>query len=306
MDSAESLERLLAPEIRFNVPLAPLSTMGVGGPAAFFYQARRSEELARAMRLCSDRNLDFHVIGGGSNVIIDDIGLKGLVISTLSCDRIEIKVQDDKVFILADAGVQMKKLLAFAVTNGLSGLEFAIGLPGTLGGALYGNAGVRDSVISDVVSWIDTSDSSGQIRRRSKEEIKWGYRYSELSHEAGMIVRCCLQLKRSTPVQVKELARSYWKKRVHQPYGYKSAGCVFRNPDGNSAGRLLEECGCKGLKEGNAQVSQFHANFIVNLGGASFMDILTLMRKCRSRVMEHFGISLCPEVSILSENDFQI
>jgi UDP-N-acetylmuramate dehydrogenase len=306
MGSAESLEKLLGPEIRFNVPLAPLSTMGVGGLASFFYQARRTEELIKALKLFSARNVNFHVIGGGSNVIIDDRGLNGLVISTLSCDQMEIRVEDDTVFILADAGVQMKRLLAFAVTNGFSGLEFAIGLPGTLGGALYGNAGVRESVISDVVSWIETYDSPGEIRRRSREELKWGYRYSELSDESGMITRCCLKLKRSTPGQVKELARSYWKKRVHQPYGYKSAGCVFRNPYGYSAGRLLEKCGCKGLKEGNAQVSQFHANFIVNLGGASFMDILKLMRKCRCRVMDNFGISLCPEVSILSENDFQI
>lgn len=306
MDSAESLEKLLGPEIMFDVPLAPLSTMGVGGHAGLFYQARRTEDLTRALKFCSGRNLPFHVVGGGSNVIIDDRGLKGMVISTLSCDHMDINVQGDSVLILAEAGVQMKKLLAVAVTHGFSGLEFAIGLPGTLGGAICGNAGVRESVISDVVSWIETSDCNGQMRRRSKEEIKWGYRYSELSREEGMIVRCCLQLKRSTAGEVKALARSYWKKRVHQPYGYKSAGCVFRNPAGDSAGRLLEKCGCKGLKEGNAQVSWFHANFIVNLGGASFMDILELMRKCRRRVMDSFGISLCPEVSILSENDFQI
>lgn len=306
MSSTESLARFFGPEIQEEVPLGPLTTIGVGGKAEFYFEPYRIEDLVFVKQLECKSGLPLHIIGGGSNLIIDDKGLKGIVVSTVLLKGIEISRQGVQIQIIADTGVQLKRLVGLSLEEGFTGIEFAVGIPGTLGGAVFGNAGVRDNAISDLVSWVETINHEGVVTRRNRDQIDWRYRYSALSQERCCISRCCLNLTASSRQDVWDLSRKFWKKRVHQPYGFKSAGCMFKNPDGDSAGRLLEVARCKGLRKGDAQVSHFHANFIVNLGNATFLDILGLIQECRRRVKDSFGIDLSLEVDILSDAELQI
>ncbi len=306
MTSTESLERFFGSEIKEEVSLGPLTTLGIGGNAEFYFEPYRIEDLVLVKQLGYKFGLPLHIIGGGSNLIIDDQGLKGIVISTVSLKGIEIRRKGILIQIIAETGVQLKRLVGLSLEEGFTGIEFAVGIPGTLGGAVFGNAGVRDNAMSDLVSWVETINDEGEVTKLNRDQIDWGYRYSALSKERCCISRCCLNLATSSRQDVWALSRSFWEKRVHQPYGFKSAGCVFKNPDGDSAGRLLEVAGCKGLRKGDAQVSHFHANFIVNLGNASFSDILWLIQECQRRVKDSFDIDLSLEVDILSDAQLQI
>lgn len=306
MSSAESLARFFGPEMQEKVSLGPLTTLGVGGKAEFYFEPYRIEDLVFVKQLGYKSGIPLHIIGGGSNLIIDDRGLNGIVVSTVSLRGIEIRRKGIQIQITAETGVQLRRLVGLSLEEGFTGIEFAVGIPGTLGGAVFGNAGVRGNSISDLVSWVETINHEGVVTRRKRDQIDWCYRYSELSKERSCISRCCLNLTASSRRDVWALSRSFWKRRVHQPYGFKSAGCMFKNPDGDSAGRLLELAGCKGLRKGDAQVSHFHANFIVNLGNATFLDILGLIQECQRRVKDSFGIDLSLEVDILSDAQLQL
>lgn len=306
MNPIESLERLFGSRIKKNVPLAPLTTIGVGGRAEFYFEPCCIRELIIVRKIGCETGLTLRIFGGGSNVILDDNHMKGLVISTHSLSGFNVSHEDHHIYVKVESGVPLKRLIALSVKEGFAGFEFAVGIPGTMGGALCGNAGVKDHSVSDIVRWVETIDSEGVITRRNKNEIHWDYRYSGLCDQDCYISQCCLDLVLSSRQDVRSAVKSFWQRRVHQPYGFKSAGCIFKNPDGDSAGRLLDLAGCKGLRKGDAVVSHFHANFIINYGEASFEDMVGLIRECKRRVKDFSGIDLSLEVKIISDTQVEI
>ena len=174
-----------------------------------------------------------------------------------------------------------------------------MGIPGTLGGALCGNAGVRGHSISEVIDWEELVEPGGEVKRLPRDQIQWGYRHSEIGEGSAIVYRCVMTLITGDPEEIRRNCQHWWTRRATQPYDHKSAGCIFKNPVGQSAGRLLENCGCKGLSKGDALVSEEHANFIVNTGHANSEDVLWLIGECRRRVHERTGIMLELEVKLI-------
>jgi UDP-N-acetylmuramate dehydrogenase len=188
-------------------------------------------------------------------------------------------------------------LIDFCSSNGLSGVEFLIGIPGTIGGAIAGNAGTKDKSIGDLVEFVDVMDYNGQINRMKRTDLKFSYRNSNLANR--VILQACLKLVKRNKKAIRDTVSRYISaRRVSQGAGWFSAGCCFKNPPGDSAGRLIDACGFKGARCGNAMVSQRHANFILNGGGAKASDVMTLMRRISRKVKNRYGIRLEPEIKI--------
>ena len=257
--------------IRKNVPLAPYTTFKIGGPAKYFYEAKSKEDLVKAIKAAKEADLPFFILGGGSNILISDKGFDGLVIKLQATSY---KLQATKI--VADAGVLLSKLVDESVRAGLTGLEWAAGIPGTVGGAVRGNAGAFGVSMSDVVKNI-----------RNYEDV---------------ILSVELELKKGDREKSKKMIKEYLEYRdKRHPLEYPSTGCIFKNPKGDFAGRLIEKCDLKGTKIGNAMVSKKHGNFIVNLGNAKAKDVIKLINLCKEKVREKFRIELEEEIEYLGE-----
>lgn len=291
-------------EIKGHFPLASYTTMGVGGLAEFFVAPRSLQDIILIQKYRSGEGCPVNVIGGGSNLIILGDVLYGLVVSTLEMCQISHAGSSERKEIVCEAGLPLKSLLGRAISEELSGLEFAMGIPGTVGGALCGNAGVPGFSVSDVINWVEVVKPGGTLARLGKNDIGWGYRYSSLVNSEDIIYRCGLVLVPEEPEKIRDNCQYWWKKREQQPYTDRSAGCIFKNPEKHSAGWLLERCGCKGMRKGDAMVSERHANFIINVGHAVSEDILWLIRQCRTRVYEKTGIMLELEVKLVGNEIF--
>jgi UDP-N-acetylmuramate dehydrogenase len=257
--------------IRKNVPLAPYTTFKIGGKAKYFYEAKSKEDLVKAIKAAKEAGLPFFILGGGSNVLVSDKGFDGLVIKI---QNTKYEIQDTRI--VADAGVLLSKLVDESVKVGLTGLEWAAGIPGTVGGAVRGNANAFGVSMSDVVKNI-----------RNYEDI---------------ILSVELELKKGDREKSKKMIKEYLEYRdKRHPLEYPSAGCIFKNPEGDFAGRLIEQCGLKGKKEGGAMFSKKHGNFIVNLGNAKAKDVIKLINLCKKKVREKFRIELEEEIEYLGE-----
>ncbi|ADE56954.1 MULTISPECIES: UDP-N-acetylmuramate dehydrogenase [Aminobacterium] len=288
------LKRSIAGPVREHFPLSPLTTFGVGGSADVCIWPASTQDLVTLVKMKEDTSLN--IIGGGSNLIISDGDIKGFVLCTKYLSSFSLFRKNNEVDIEVGTGVSLGVLVSFGLRYGFSGMEFGIGIPGTVGGAIIGNAGVQGETVSDVIQWVEVVDESGEVLRFKKEELPWGYRRSVLQERNYIVTACGLRLQAKDPYWVKEKADNFLQKRKSQPRGFKSAGCIFKNPDGESAGKLLDECGCKGLRVGGAIVSEAHANFILNMGDAKAADIWALIEECRRRVFEKTGYVLELEV----------
>lgn len=282
-----------------NFSLASRTTMGIGGTAELYIEPLKSEDIVTIKKVEASEGFRLRVIGGGSNLLIRDGIIPDLFLSTRKLTGIEIGTRNDEYILEVKAGTPVSILLARTGSLSASGLEYLIGIPGTIGGALTGNAGARGYSISRNVEWVETIETTGDIRRWKKNEIEWGYRSSSFINSGRIIVSCGLCVKSAPIDTIRKNRAFFWDMRKEQPYGTKSAGCIFKNPEGLSAGKLLDECGCKGLSIGDASVSLKHANFIVNNGNASFEDVIELIKECRKRVKEARGIDLQLEVRII-------
>jgi len=295
------------------VPLARYSSMGVGGPARYLVTAERPEAIETWASWAEERQLPWLVLGHGSNVIIGDSGYDGLVIvnsrPATEGGLLERRQADteEHVALEADAGKSLSSLSRWAMLRGLSGLEWAYGVPGTLGGAVMGNAGAFGGCIGDVIQGADVLVGGVGRRRYSKEQLRFGYRTCGLSEHSGPIAILWLELRlhQQTPEVCGDRgARMLAERRRRQPVG-RSAGCVFRNPEGVSAGALIDACGLKGCAVGDAVVSVKHANFILNRGNATAEDVVRLMSLMRRRVAEEYGIVLQPEVRFVGQLELE-
>lgn len=277
-----------------DVPLASRTTLGVGGKAAWLFRPSDKANLMAALSLIPTMVMILP-LGRGSNVLIADSGIAGLVLdlgdlNTLRVDGLVIKV---------GAGVRMSKLAQAAANHGLTGLEFMATVPGDLGGGVAMNAGAFGQQVSDVLQSVDVLSRDGRVACLSRDELSMRYRYTKLPQNT-LIVSATLKLKTRDTEQVKDAMREMRSKRSDsQPLALPNCGSVFKNPEGDFAARLIESVGLKGEQRGKARISDVHANFIVNEGGASSEDILALMRLAKAEVKTHTNIDLEPEVKLV-------
>jgi UDP-N-acetylmuramate dehydrogenase len=268
--------------------------MRVGGPARHFATPASIEELERLAAWARGRGLPLRVLGGGSNVLVSDDGVEGLVVSLRrACG--ETRFEGERV--VAGAGVMLPALAREAAERDLGGLEFAIGIPGAIGGALQSNAGVGDGrCIGPLVEAVSVLDVDGRRVELGREALRFDYRRSSLRGSGRIVLEATLRLQPRPRTEVEaEMRRLLEARQASQPTAEPNAGSIFRNPEGDFAGRLIEAAGCKGLEVGRARVSTKHANFIVH-DGASAADVAALMAEVQRRVAERFGVVLVPEV----------
>ena len=292
-------QKLQAAAIPFreNEPLAAHCTFKIGGPAQLFVMPENEQQLCSAVALCKEQAVRYYLLGNGSNILFADEGFSGVVIDVSALDA-EIAVED--TVLTAGAGVRLAALCKAALKHGLSGLEFAYGIPGTVGGAVYMNAGAYGGEMKDVVEEVTLLLPEG-VQRFSGAEMAFGYRHSFLSeHPEAVAIRARFRLPPGDESAIRERMRELMgKRRASQPLEYPSAGSTFKRPEGYFAGTLIDQCGLKGLTVGGAQVSEKHAGFVINRGGATAADILALIQEVQRRVLAEKGVMLQPEVKLL-------
>lgn len=276
-----------------DAPLSRHTTMRVGGPARWLVTPRTQEELSAVVRAARDEKLEVNILGGGANLLVSDDGVAGVVVRTAGLTW--CRFEDDGV--AAGAGVSFPRLVRECTARGLGGLEGLCGIPGTLGGALVMNAGGRHGELAPLVDWVDVLSDDGSVQRQEASKLSFGYRRSSLY--GRVVVGGRLKL---TPGDAERLLSRYREvltaKEATQPLSARSAGCLFKNPDGQSAGALIDGCGLKGFQVGGARISEIHANFVVNDGEAKASDILELAAAVRDRVFDRTKIELELEVKV--------
>lgn len=280
--------------------LASFTSFQIGGPADWFYQAKTEEDLIKALEFCRNKKIPFLIFGGGSNILFSDQGFRGLAIRM---ENKEIKINDGKV--LVAAGVSLNELVKLTAENSLGGLEFLAGIYGTVGGAIVGNAGAWQQNIGDQVKRVRILDKNNQFKWLNQKECQFAYRQSRFKKNKAIILEVEFELEKGDKKEIKEKIKENLTKRGGQPQE-PSAGSIFINPKPKSAGDLIEKCDLKGKRIGNAQISEKHANFIINLGGAKAADVLELIALAQKKVGEKFKITLQPEIIILDENGNQV
>ena len=289
-----------------DAPLAPLTTFKVGGPADWLIDLHGADEICEALRIARDAGLPAAVLGGGSNVLVADAGVRGLVLR-LKGGAVH-QVAPDRI--RADAGVTINGLVRWAITNGLAGLEIWAGTPGTVGGAVHGNAHFRGRLVSELIEMVTVAGQDGSVLSVPVSEMEFGYDYSRVQRTREVVVSADFRVTPGDPAAMRAVARESlgFRKRT-QPLASPSAGCIFQNPDPArdhvpdgipwSAGALVDRAGLKGAGQGQARVSPAHANFIVNDGGATASEIRLLIERCKSTVDAKFGVELREEIVYL-------
>lgn len=289
------------PDVKITAeePMAKHTSFRIGGPARRMAFPESGEQLVLLVSFARENGGRPFVLGNGTNLLIPDRGLDRLVISTAGLRRVE--AGNDPGTVLAEAGASLTRAADFACKQGLTGLEFAHGIPGTVGGAVYMNAGAYGGEMSQVVQGVSVLFPEEGIRFVPGAEMAFSYRHSLLADRPEAVaLRVCFRLSPGDPAVIQERMRELMAKRkAGQPLEYPSAGSVFKRPEGHYAGALIQQCGLKGLTVGGAQVSEKHAGFIINRGGATCADVLALILEVRQRVLSETGVRLEPEVRVL-------
>lgn len=295
---ADALRKAVRGQVLEDEPLARHTTMKVGGPADVFVDAACEEDVAAVRRLACETGTKLRVIGAGSNILVSDRGVRGIV---LRLGRNFRAVRFDGERAVCEAGAGLPRLAGLAAARGLSGLEFAGGIPGTVGGAVVMNAGAHGSDVSRVIERVFLVDAQGERIELRAEEMGFSYRRSLLSGRDDLtVVGGVFRLAPDDPEAIRARMDAFaQRRRKTQPLGVPSSGSVFKNPPGDYAGRLIEAAGLKGTRVGQAMVSPVHGNFIVNCGGATADDVLRLIERVRQRVLAEFGIELQLEVELI-------
>ncbi|MFN2519598.1 MAG: UDP-N-acetylmuramate dehydrogenase [Candidatus Limnocylindria bacterium] len=279
------------------MPLAPHTSLGIGGPADFFVRVASEEDLLGAIAVARQNELPLLVLGGGTNVLVSDRGVRGVVLQNAWSEATASGVTID-----ASSGTPLAHVAAVAARNGIVGLEWMATVPGTVGGAVHGNAGAFGGETADVLVDATLVDLNGDAWLVEGSELGFSYRTSALQRTPIVCLRARFRGspgdRRTAVATIKRIANE---RIATQPLAQPNTGSIFRNPPGDHAGRLIESAGLKGARAGGAAVSEKHANFIVNTGGATAADVFALMRRCQERVLERFGVELTPEVELVGE-----
>jgi UDP-N-acetylmuramate dehydrogenase len=289
--SFKGLERI----VREGELLGPHTWFGLGGPAEYFAEPSSIDELSAVVRRCSDEGIPVRVLGGGSNLLVRDEGVHGMIVRLSAPAFQEIKATRQNL--TAGSGARLGHVVSTAVREGLAGLEPLVGIPGTLGGALRGNAGSHGGDVGQWVCRATTMTRTGEIVIRNRGELVFSYRQSNL--DDLVILDCEFELEREDPQELtKRMQKNWIMKKASQPLGHQSTGCIFKNPRGISAGMLIEQAGLKGVRVGGAEVSDRHANFIVADPDATSQDVLQLIERIRNTVAERLGVELETEIEV--------
>ncbi len=278
-------------------PMCKHTTFRIGGPATAFVECDTISDLTRAIGIARERDSDWIVVGKGSNLLVCDDGYDGVVLS-LGRDFRSFRVEEPDVMVCG-AGMSLGRLVQEAFKMGCSGFEFAVGIPGTFGGAIYMNAGVKDASIAQVVRSVVVYRPGIGLHRYRASDLPWIYRYSGIP-DGEVILEAEVNIKEESKIYMRaKMEDSLQRRKKAQPRGYPNAGSIFRNTPNASAGKLIEDAGFKGYRLGGAMVSDVHANFIVNVDNATAEDVLALITTIRDRVGELYGIQLQPEIKFL-------
>lgn len=285
--------------VETKVPMSEHTSFRIGGPADMLVTPSSVESLAQALKITHEHGERPLIIGKGTNMLVLDGGIRGVVIKPAGgMERVEV----DGSRIIADSGVRLASLCRACADEGLAGLEWAAGIPGTVGGAIHMNAGAHGGEIGPLTEWVSVATFAGEIVTYPRDQIHFGYRTSSFQGMDAVIAQACLVLEPSSPAAVHSAMCEIVETRCSkQPVAMPSAGCVFKRPQNDYAGRLLQEVGAKGMSVGGAVVSPKHANFIVNAGSATAQDVLELIALVKAKVFDTFGVDLQTEVCVVGE-----
>ncbi|MDS1029578.1 UDP-N-acetylmuramate dehydrogenase [Bacillota bacterium LX-D] len=296
--AASLLRPRLKGECRLNEPLKKHTTWRIGGPADLLIFPKCKEDIIAVLQFSNEQQLPLYILGNGSNVLVLDKGVRGIVLKTCGLNSLNVNGE----IIKAGAGVLLPHLAKVALEHSLSGLEFIAGIPGTVGGAVTMNAGAYGSTIGNVLQSIQVTDLTGKVFTLNREEANFTYRSSSIKDLGYIVLEAEFILKHGNKEQISHVMQLNMESRKKkQPLNLPNAGSTFVNPPGYAAGYLIEQVGAKGLKKGGAQVSEKHANFIVNYDHASAKDVLELIAQVKDRVYQRYGIHLQTEIKVLGE-----
>lgn len=286
-------------EVNLNIPMKEHTYFKVGGPADIFVSPSTIEELRGSIDLCREEEMPFMVIGNGSNLLVKDGGIRGTVIKLSALSNIEV----NGVEITAETGALLTDVSKIALKHSLTGFEFACGIPGSVGGAVFMNAGAYDGELSFVIEEAEVIDKDGNILVLNKEELNLGYRTSAVMTNGYIVLRARFKLKQGEYDKIKgRIDELTFRREDKQPLEYPSAGSTFKRPVGYFAGKLIQDAGLKGFTLGGAAVSEKHSGFIINKEKATAKDILSLIDHVQKTVLDMFGVELHPEVRIVGED----
>lgn len=285
-------------------PMKLHTTFRIGGPADYYVTPDRPEQISLTILFCKQNNLPYYIIGNGSNLLVGDYGYRGVIIQVGDqFNKVDFNlVEDGKYRVTAGAGILLSKLAATIARQGLTGFEYASGIPGTLGGAVTMNAGAYGGEIKDNIVSASVISEEGVIRVLTKEELELGYRTSIIQRKNYVVVEAVFEFEPGDPEEIREKTEELSsRRREKQPLEYPSAGSTFKRPEGYYAGKLIMDSGLRGFKVGNIMVSDKHCGFVINLGDGTAAQVLTLIDEVQRRVFEQFGVNLEPEIRLIGQ-----
>ena len=285
--------------VRLHEPMKKHTTFRIGGPADYYLCPHSTEELQKILQICRENKLEFFILGNGSNLLVSDKGYRGVVIQ-LWKNFSDIETEDNTITV--KAGALLSKVAAEALEESLTGMEFASGIPVTMGGAVMMNAGAYGGEMKDIIREVTVLTREGELLTLSKEEMNFGYRTSVVKEKGYVVISAELQLRKGDREEIRKVMDELKERRVtKQPLDMPSAGSTFKRPEGYFAGKLIMDAGLRGFSVGGAQISEKHCGFVVNKGDATAADVLGLIGEVQKRVQEKFGVALEPEVKFLGE-----
>ena len=284
---------------KLDEPMSKHTSFKTGGNAAVFVDIENAESLGKVLRICEETGTDIFVLGKGSNLLVSDDGIRDKAVIHLSTDFAEMKLLDETT-IEVQAGASLASLCKFALANSLTGLEFAYGIPGSVGGAAYMNAGAYGGEMKDVVTRVNHLDKKGNTGSYCGDELDFSYRHSAYSDSDLIITSVVIKLEKGNQAEIEAQMTDVMGRRVDkQPLEYPSAGSVFKRPEGYFAGALIEQSDLKGKRVGGAMVSEKHAGFIINYDNATTTDVINLIKHCQKTVFDKFGVELHTEIKFV-------
>ena len=285
--------------VRLHEPMKKHTTFRIGGPADYYLCPHSTEELQKILQICRENKLEFFILGNGSNLLVSDKGYRGVVIQ-LWKNFSDIETEDNTITV--KAGALLSKVAAEALEESLTGMEYASGIPGTMGVAVMMNAGAYGGEMKDIIREVTVLTREGELLTLSKEEMNFGYRTSVVKEKGYVVISAELQLRKGDREEIRKVMDELKERRVtKQPLDMPSAGSTFKRPEGYFAGKLIMDAGLRGFSVGGAQISEKHCGFVVNKGDATAADVLGLIGEVQKRVQEKFGVALEPEVKFLGE-----
>lgn len=298
LSEAAGADRILKDE-----PMSAHTTFRIGGPADYFVVPEDAASLGRGVALCRAEGVDYFITGNGSNLLVGDGGYRGVVFHIChTMDDVAYEEKGTELLVEAGAGVMLSSLARQVSSKGYTGFEYATGIPGTLGGGVTMNAGAYGGEISDNLLWAELMDETGAVLRLERDRLKLSYRHSVMMEQPLVVLRAGFSFTKGDAMaiteKVAELSRS---RKEKQPLEYPSAGSTFKRPEGYFAGKLIQDCGLKGFRVGDAMVSEKHSGFVINVGHATAADVMTLIRHVQQEVDRQFCVRIEPEVRMIGE-----